>query len=158
MLFLFLPTNAQTKVRSVDKRDLKLLILVLLMNRIVQIKVFNDLLDQFLDYLETTFPYFRSDVVLTKSTVQFIRKSNPRLVVKQFMKHVGPYKTHVIECNEDFFLSFEKNLSSEMNTENILVGMKIRNMWVSPSTTDMQKAHIWLYFQKLLRAGEMVTQ
>lgn len=127
------------------------------MNKIVQIKIFNDILDQMFDYLEVTFPLFRSDVVLNRSTVQFIRNSNPRLVVEQFMTYVSPYTKHIFECNEDFFLNFENNLpSNDMSRDDILFGMKIKNIWLSPDTTDTQKAYIWLYFQKLLRAGEKV--
>lgn len=124
------------------------------MNKIVQIKIFNDVLDQFFDYLETNFPLFRSDVVLNRSTVQFIRNSNPRLVVEQFMQYVSPYSTHIFECNEDFFMNFENNLpQTDLSRDSVLFGMRIKSMWLSPETTDEQKAFIWLYFQKLLRAG-----
>lgn len=127
------------------------------MNKIVQIKIFNDILDQFFDYLEKTFPLFRSDVMLNRSTVQFIRNSNPRLVVEQFMSYVSPYRKHIFECNEDFFLNFENNLSQgDLTRDNILFGMKMKNMWVSHETTDERKAFIWLYFKKLLQAGEKV--
>jgi hypothetical protein len=43
-----------------------------------------------------------------------------------------------------------------LTTDNILFGSKIRNIWMSRDITDNQKAHIWLYFQKLLKAGEKV--
>ena len=52
-----------------------------MMSKIVQIKIFNDILDQFLDYLENNFLMFKSDIILTRSTVDFIRRSNPRLVI-----------------------------------------------------------------------------
>jgi hypothetical protein len=127
------------------------------MNKIVQIKIFNDILDQFFDYLEKNFPLFRSDVMLNRSTVQFIRNSNPRLVVEQFMTYVSPYKEHIFQCNEDFFINFENNLpKSDLSKDNILFGMKMKNMWMSPETTDKQKAFIWLYFKKLLQAGDRV--
>jgi hypothetical protein len=127
------------------------------MNKIVQIKIFNDILDQFFDYLEINFPDFRSDFILTRSTTEFIRRSNPRLVVEQFMSNVIPYQKEIFECNENFFLNFEKNLSnSDLTSENILVGLKIKTMWLSSDTSETKKAYIWLYFQKLLKAGEKV--
>jgi len=127
------------------------------MNKIVQIKIFNEILDQFFDYLEINFPDFRSDLMLTRSTTEFIRNSNPRLVVEQFMTSVIPYQKEIFSCNENFFLNFENNLKSDdLTTENILVGMKIKKMWLSSDTTDTKKAWIWLYFQKLLKAGERV--
>lgn len=127
------------------------------MNKIVQIKIFNDILDQFFDYLEQTFPDFRSDLILTRSTAEFIRKSNPRLVVEQFMTSVIPYQKEIFSCNENFFLNFESNLSSsELTSENLLVGLKIKTLWLSSDTSEQKKAWIWLYFQKLLKAGEKV--
>ena len=129
------------------------------MNKIVQIKIFNDILDQLFEYLELKFPFFRSDVVLTRSTIEFLRNSNPRLVVEQFMTYVVPYKTQIMECNEYFFLNFENNLSrSELTSDNILVGMKLKSMWVSGETSDVQKAHLWLFFQRLLKAGENASR
>lgn len=128
------------------------------MSKIVQIKIFNDILDQFLDYLESNFIIFRSDLILTRSTVDFIRRSNPRLVVEQYMNFVAPYETYVFECDEEFFLNFDINLKQiGLTSDDILFGNKIRNIWLSGDTTDNQKAHIWLYFQKLLRAGKKVT-
>jgi hypothetical protein len=126
------------------------------MNRIVQIKVFNDILDQFLSFLEINFPLFKSDIMLAKSTTEFIRNSNPRLVVEQFMGIVKPYTKQIFNCNEEFFLDFEKNLS--VSSENLLSGVKIRKMWISDEITETHKAYIWMYFQKLIKAGEKVMQ
>lgn len=128
------------------------------MNKIVQIKIFNDILDQLFDFLETTFPFFKSDVVLARSTMEFVRKGNPRLVVEQFVGYVYPYQKEIFTCNESFFLNFDKNMNpNDLTVDNMMTGMKIKNMWLSPDTTDHQKAYIWMYFQKLLKAGEKVV-
>lgn len=128
------------------------------MSKIVQIKIFNDLLDQFLDYLETNFIDFKSDIILSRSTVEFIRRSNPRLVVEQYVNRVESYKKYIFDCDEDFFLNFDNiNFDKLGFTQNDMILIsKIRNIWVSPNITDNQKAYIWLYLQKLLRAGEKV--
>lgn len=127
------------------------------MNKIVQIKIFNDILDQLFDYLELNFPLFKSDVILTRSATEFIRRSNPRLVVEKIMFNLLPYKNHIFSCNEDFFLNFESNLtSSELTDDNILFGTKLKSVWGASTTTMHQKAYIWMYFQKLLKAGENV--
>jgi hypothetical protein len=127
------------------------------MNKIVQIKIFNDILDQLFDYLEENFPFFKSDVILSRSTTEFIRKSNPRLVVEQFMGNVGPYEQEIFACDEHFFLNFENNLTQNLSNENLIFGSKIKNMWLSPDITDTQKAHIWLYFHKLIKAGGKIV-
>jgi len=127
------------------------------MNKIVQIKIFNDILDQLFDFLEKSFPLFKSDIILTRSTTEFIRRSNPRLVVEKLMSNLTPYKKQIFDCNEDFFLNFENTLSSsELSQDNIMLGTKLKNMWHSSSTTNHQKAYIWMYFQKLIKAGERV--
>jgi hypothetical protein len=127
------------------------------MSKIIQIKIFNDILNQFLDYLEDNFHFFKSDLILIRTTVEFIRSSNPRLVVEQYMSFVAPYSNYIYTCDEDFFLNFDLNLKQlGLTTDNILFGSKIRNIWMSSDITDNQKAHIWLYFQKLLKAGEKV--
>jgi hypothetical protein len=128
------------------------------MSKIVQIKIFNDVLDQFLDYLETNFQDFRSDIILSRSTVEFIRRSNPRLVVEQYINCIYPFKTHIFDCNEDFFLNFN-NLNLEdigFTKDNLILISKVKNIWVSSNINDKQKAYIWLYFQKLIQAGEKV--
>lgn len=127
------------------------------MSKIVQIKIFNDILDQFLDYLEYNFTIFKSDIILIRSTMEFVRRSNPRLVVEQYMSYVGPYENYIFDCNEDFFINFDINLKQiGLTSDDILFGNKIRNIWLSNTTTDHQKAYIWLHFQKLLRAGKNV--
>lgn len=124
------------------------------MSKIVQIKIFNDILDQFLDYLDENFKFFRSDLILIRNTMEFIRRSNPRLVVEQYMSYVGPYKKYIFNCDENFFINFDTNLKQiGLTSDNIVFGSKIRNIWVSDSITTTQKAYIWLYFQKLLKAG-----
>ena len=77
------------------------------MSIIVHIKVFNEILDQFFEFLETEFDEFKSDIVLTRTGIDFIRQNNPRLVIEQFMTMIEPYKTKVFECDEDFFLNFK---------------------------------------------------
>jgi hypothetical protein len=124
------------------------------MSKILQIKIFNDILDQLIDYLENNFYFFRSDLVLCRSTIEFVRHSNPRLVVEQFMSYVGPYKSYIFSCDEEFFL--HTRVDTIVPKDSLGFVSKVRNIWLSNDISDTQKAHVWLYFQKLLRAGEKV--
>lgn len=129
------------------------------MNTIVQIKIFHDLLDQFFVFLETNFTLYKSDIILTKTAVDFVKKSNPRLVVEQFILSVKPYKDQLFDCNEHFFLDYEKNLElSDLQDETNGLVTKIKDLWMSESITDNQKAYIWLYLQKLYKAGEKICR
>jgi hypothetical protein len=125
------------------------------MSLIIHIKVFNEILDQFFDYLETEFPDFKSDIILTRTGVEFIRSSNPRLVVEQFITMIQPFRTQIFDCDEDFFLNF-KLVPGQMTNENSLLCVKVKNIWLSDTTTNTQKAHIWFYFQKLIKAGDKI--
>lgn len=130
------------------------------MNKIVQIKVFNDILDQFFTYMEHEFSYFKSDIILTKSSIDFIRRSNPRLVVEQFIQYISPYSIQIMECDEDFFLNFETNM--RLDKDNLLYGLKLKSMWMENSHQDQEKtlrqrATIFYYFQKLLNSASKVV-
>jgi hypothetical protein len=125
------------------------------MNKIAQIRVFNNVLDNFLCFLEDEFAFFRSDIILTRNTIELIRRGNPRLIVEQFMKHVSPYSKQLFECDEDFFINFEKNISDSLSSDNFLLGIKLKKIWLENDTTDENKAKVFLYFQKLLKAGRL---
>lgn len=127
------------------------------MSKIAQIKKFNDILDQLFNYLEDTFPFYKSDIILTKNSIHFIRKSNPRLVVEQFLQYVEPYSEQIFSCDEDFFMNFEQNMS--LDQENMLYGLKLKSLWIQNtniSQTLYQKARIFDYFQKLLNSAALV--
>jgi hypothetical protein len=129
------------------------------MSKIAQIKKFNDILDQLFNYLEDTFPFYKSDIILTKNSIHFIRKSNPRLVVEQFLQYVEPYSEQIFSYDEDFFMNFEQNMS--LDQENMLYGLKLKSLWIENGNTDTdeslrQKAYIFDYFHKLLRTATLV--
>ena len=117
------------------------------MNRIIQIKIFNGLLDNFFDFLETVSIDVQSDIILTRSTVNFIRKSNPRLVVEQFMEYSSPFRQEIENCNENFFLNY--NVATNDNSNLII---KLKYIW--KILDKRQKATIFYYFNKLLKAGD----
>lgn len=127
------------------------------MSKIAKIKRFNDYLDQLFNYLEDTFPFYKSDIILTKNSIHFIRRSNPRLVVEQFTQYVQPYYEEIFNCDEDFFMNFEKNMS--LDQENMLYGLKLKSLWIqhtNPSQALYEKARIFDYFQKLLNSAALV--
>ena len=123
------------------------------MSKIAQIKIFNNILDNFFEFLEEKFPDFRSDIYISKAGLDLMRRGNPRLVVEQFMGFISPFKDKIIECDEDFFLNFEENFNS-LEKEDFLFGMKLKKMWVGRNTSLEDKAKVFYYFQKLLHSGE----
>jgi hypothetical protein len=123
------------------------------MNKIIQIKNFNGLLDQFFDFLEESFVNFKSEFILTRNTMELVRKGNPRLVVEQFINNVKSYKKYIFECDEDFFINYELN-HDVVSKDDMLLGMRLKEIWLSDQITDRKKATVFYYLQKLITTGE----
>lgn len=125
------------------------------MDHILSLKMFNELLDKFFDYLLETFPLYKGDVLLSKTSLDLIRRGNPKLVVDQFREYVSIHKREIFNCNEDFFLNFDKNCN--VPSEHLMYGFKLKGIWTSTNITERQKAKIWLYFQKLVTLSEKIS-
>jgi len=126
------------------------------MSQIKEIKVFLDILNQFIVHLETRYPEFKSDLYLTKVSIDLLEKINPRLVVEQFMENVLPYSTQIENCQEEFFLNFNNLVTKETPKDNLMFAMRIKSIWLAKHTSDIDKARIWSFFKKLLKSGRRV--
>lgn len=127
------------------------------MDSLKNIKIFLDLMREFLDYLSETYPEFKGDLFLTKTSMNLLAKTNPRLVVEQFMSYINPYSTHIDNCNEAFFMNFDNLVTNDTPKDNIMFAVRIKAIWIDKGTTDTDKARIWLYFKKFLKIGKKVT-
>ena len=124
------------------------------MNIIIHVNTFNELLSQFVQFLESNVHSCRSDLILVKTTIDILKRSNPRMVVTNFMDTVNPYKKEIMNCNENFFLNFEKNFKEDdISGDNMLQGMKLCKIWTS-DIDEICKARIFVYFHKLIKIGE----
>lgn len=125
------------------------------MDKIYKIKLFNDTIDSLFDYLIEAFPLYKSDVLLSKSSVLLIRRGNPRIIIQQFIEFVEPYKDKLLNCDEQFFLNFDKNIN--IPKEHIMYGFKLRGIWRSSDISINQKTMLWLYFHRLYKLGKEVV-
>ena len=117
------------------------------MNKIIQIKVFNGLLDNFFDFLETISIDVHADIMLTRSMVDLVRKSNPRLVVEQFRDYSLQFRKEIEDCNEIFFLNYHILINDNSN-----LILKLKYIW--KILDKRQKATIFYYFNKLLKISD----
>ena len=115
------------------------------MDKLANISIFLDILDQFLCHLEERYPVFKSDLFLVKTSVGVL-----------FMSYILPYSTQIENCQEEFFLNFENLVNKNTPNSNLMHAMKIRGIWRAKDTTDIDKAQIWIYFKKLLKVGKRV--
>jgi hypothetical protein len=109
------------------------------------ISSFNDLLQQFLDELEVAFP---DDAKIKKYQASFIlvRKSSVRKPLTEFMASIGPYASHIMTKNEEFFLTSDSEFVKNLN---------IPKLWGKAS--DANKDAIWQYLQTLYIIGTTIT-
>lgn len=124
------------------------------MSNFVYVKAFNDLLDQFYEFLSTKFPSISADILIAKTFTDFLKMGNPKEVPNQFLKHIMPYTDKIMECNESFFLDYQNNIKG--SDEIMMYGPKLREVWEAKSTTDMDKAQIWIFFHKLIKLGSKI--
>lgn len=113
-----------------------------------QVIVFNGVLDKFLNYLETISIELKTDIALTKTVIYLMKNSHPTSTVDKFMSYSQPYKSKLINCDENFFLSYNAMSSNE----HFDIISKLKSVW---KTLDQkQKATIFYYFHMLLDLGE----
>ena len=122
------------------------------MDKLYKIKVFNDTIDKLFDYLSETFPLYKSDVTLSKSSIELIRRGNPRLVIQQFVEFIEPYADKLLGCDEKFFTNFDNYKT--LPKEHMMYGLKLKGIWKSSNISNSQKAMLWLYFHKLYKLGK----
>jgi hypothetical protein len=69
------------------------------------VTVFNDHFAEFVNDIQSVFPH-DADIRTAKNALQTIRKANPKLLVKIWVKYVyNPYKEQIDIGNIEFFLT-----------------------------------------------------
>ena len=112
------------------------------------VSAWNDMMEQFLTELEKTFPEEKA-VKKYKTSLDLLRKSNPRKCVEGYMAAVGPYQEKVMQKDESFFLKNE-----DSNT--LIKEMNLQKHWTSDLSTKTKDA-IWQYLQTLFILGTTIT-
>jgi hypothetical protein len=121
---------------------------------------FNEQMMNFITELRGLFPEDKHLEMLYHA-IAFMKRTNPREIMAQFDRYIYPFKKHILERNEDFFLNIplkdnaiqkiidENNLGAKnINTENAISKiMNIKHVWTSSNLTDADKDAIWSYFK-----------
>jgi hypothetical protein len=106
----------------------------------------NDMMEQFLNELEKTFPEEKA-VVKYKNGFELLRKSNPRKCVDGYMTSVAPFQEQIMAKDESFFLASNESLIKEMN---------LQKHW-SQELSSVTKDAIWQYLQTLFILGSTIS-
>ena len=116
---------------------------------------FNNTIEQLIDALIERYSYheyFNKELSLTKEKFILLRKTNPRKVMEGVLVFVYPYKGHIMNSDDSFFLN--KNYENDTKDEGHLVkALKIKELW----ETDMDentKNSIFTYFKVIIVLAE----
>jgi DNA polymerase/3'-5' exonuclease PolX len=86
------------------------------------VSVFNEQFKEFIDFTQKTFPE-DGDILSAKNSLMFIRKTNPKMIVKIWKKYIADkYKKEIEIGNIDFFINknYNEDLMSMENSDRIL--------------------------------------
>jgi len=118
------------------------------MDKKKNIKKFNKIIDNFLSELHTILPD-EKDIVIFQSQLSIATMMNEKKILNSFIEFVHPYKNHILEKNEDFFLNDNVDVDKDYLSESI----HIKELWQNKLSDD-NKEIVWKYFQVILLFSE----
>ena len=123
------------------------------------VTIFNDHFNEFVNDIQSVFPD-DTDILTAKNALLAIRKANPKLIVRIWIKYVyNPYKEQIESGNIAFFLvkDYANDLARNDNSDKIMESIDrlrspIKNM--SPEN----QAKTMKYIQNLSKLAILVPQ
>ena len=123
------------------------------------VTIFNDHFNEFVNDIQSVFPD-DTDILTAKNALLAIRKANPKLIVRIWLKYVyNPYKEQIESGNITFFLvkDYANDLARNDNSDKIMESIDrlrspIKNM--SPEN----QAKTMKYIQNLSKLAILVQQ
>ena len=123
------------------------------------VTVFNNHFSDFVNDIQSVFPD-DADILTAKNSLLAIRKANPKLLVRIWVKYVyTPYKDQIDLGNIDFFLSkdYSTDLSKNDNADKIMESInRLRNPVKEMSIENQAKT--MKYIQNLSKLAMMIPQ
>lgn len=123
------------------------------------VTVFNNHFADFVSDIQTVFPD-DVDLLTAKNSLLAIRKANPKLLVKIWVKYVySPYKTQIDNGDLGFFLTkdYASDLTSSDNSEKIMESIdRLRNPIKNMDAENQAKT--MKYIQNLSKLAMLIPQ
>jgi hypothetical protein len=121
--------------------------------------VFNDHFAEFVSDIQSVFPD-DPDILTAKNSLLAIRKANPKLLVKIWIKYVySPYKGQIDNGDINFFLTkdYASDLTRSDNSEKIMEAIdRLRNPIKNMNPENQAKT--MKYIQNLSKLSIMIPQ
>ena len=114
----------------------------------------NNLFKQFIEHLLkiSKTDAHKKKVKSYQRSAEMFKKYNPRGLMEAFMAEVEPYASYINDCNEKYFLNLDVN-DVIKDDQGIKDSEIVRELWMNGSLSDLDKAYVWDYLQKLLKLG-----
>ena len=123
------------------------------------VTVFNDHFAEFVSDIQSVFPD-DPDILTAKNSLLAIRKANPKLLVKIWVKYVyHPYKDQIDNGDINFFLTkdYATDLTRSDNSEKIMEAIdRLRNPIKNMNPENQAKT--MKYIQNLSKLSVMIPQ
>jgi hypothetical protein len=123
------------------------------------LSVFNDHFSEFVGDIQSVFPN-DVDILTAKNALGAVRKANPKLLVKIWIKYVvTPYKEQIAEGDINFFINkdYSTDLARNDNADKIMESIdRLRNP-IKQMTPENQ-AKTMKYIQNLSKLALMIPQ
>lgn len=123
------------------------------------VTVFNDHFSEFVNDVQSVFPD-DPDILTAKNALLAIRKANPKLLVKIWMKYVvTPYRDQINAGDINFFITkdYSSDLARNDNADKIMESIdRLRNPVKQMSTDNQTKT--MKYIQNLSKLAIMIPE
>jgi hypothetical protein len=123
------------------------------------VSVFNDHFAEFVSDIQSIFPE-DVDILTAKNALIAIRKANPKLIVKIWLKYVVmPYKAQIDSGDINFFISkdYSADLVRNDNADKIMESINRLREPIKQMSADNQ-AKTMKYIQNLSKLALMIPQ
>jgi hypothetical protein len=123
------------------------------------VTVFNDHFSEFVNDIQSVFPE-DVDILTAKNSLLAIRKANPKLLVRIWIKYVyGPYKTQIDIGDINFFLTkdYSEDLTRNDNADKIMESIDRLRKPVK-EMTPINQSKSMKYIQNLSKLAILVPQ
>lgn len=110
------------------------------------LKAFNTQLENFVNYLEQTFPNEMS-IKTYHTSMNLLKRINPRKILEVFTNYIYIYKDQINDNNSDFFMKKDYSTELQNNKDSMLQAIKFKDLW--QTAIPDQQNQIFRYFQLL---------
>lgn len=133
--------------------------------RIKMVKDFNEILSEFLTFIEKLFKKIgdKSDVLkvrMLKNKLEFAKKADAKAIVENFWYYIKDHTNEIYNRDTKYFLEqdFSKFGVDNSDTETKEDALKLKELWESNTISESDKEEIWVTFEALVNQAQIICK